>query len=87
MCTAKRESWQRFCSEASSPKEMARLSKILQRNKNNTLGLLQAPSGLPADNPEHSLNLLLDEHFPGSEPDDDLITFEEDSKVCVTEGL
>jgi ribonuclease HI len=69
---AKVESWQSFCTEADSSKELARLNKILQRNVNRSMGLLRRQDGVIATSPEESIDILLDEHFPGSIPSDDL---------------
>jgi ribonuclease HI len=63
---AKVRSWQAFCSEADSSKQLSRLNKILQRNVNHTLGMIRRPDNVPAMSPEESINVLLDEHFPGS---------------------
>ncbi|MDE3023336.1 MAG: hypothetical protein KGI54_16055 [Pseudomonadota bacterium] len=63
---AKFTSWQTFCSDADSSKKLATLDKILQRNRNKTLGLISG-----ATDPEGSIGKLLDEHFPGSLPDSD----------------
>jgi ribonuclease HI len=68
MARAKVNTWQDFCSEADDSKKLSRLNKILQRNRNSILGIVQDPNGVPANNPEDSINLLLDEHFPGSRP-------------------
>ena len=70
---AKLTSWQQFCSSAGSfdegsPKELARINKILYRNVNRTLGMLHHSNGDTAASPEESMDILLDEHFPGSIP-------------------
>jgi ribonuclease HI/retron-type reverse transcriptase len=74
--SAKVISWQNFCSDAGSGEEgssrdLARLHKILQRNKNQTLGLLRRNDGEMASSPEESIDTLLDEHFPDSVPTND----------------
>ena len=73
---AKVQSWQKFCSEAGSleegsPRELARINKILQRNVNRTLGIMRRRNGEPASSPEESIEILLDEHFPDSIHADD----------------
>jgi ribonuclease HI len=66
---SKHESWQTFCSTADSSKKLAQINKILQRNRNRTLGLIGvSATGVP-NNPEESIHALLDEHFPGSVPE------------------
>src|SRR5438093_10214411 len=69
---AKVKSWQTYCSDANSPKELARINKILKRNINRTMGLLRRRDGAIATSPEESVDILLDEHFPGSVRQDDL---------------
>ena len=73
---AKRESWQKFISDTKSPKEMAKLRKIMQGQERNTLGLLRRPNGTFSTDPEETINMLLSEHFPDSKdvlPTDDLM--------------
>ena len=68
---AKATSWQNFCSGAHSAKELSRINKILQRKSNKILGLVCRPDGSQAITPKESINILLDEHFPGSIKNDD----------------
>ena len=68
---AKIQSWQHFCSaagspEEGSPKELAKINKILYRQVNQTLGMLRLRDGTQASSPEESIDVLLDEHFPES---------------------
>ena len=64
---AKVKSWQTFCTDASSSRELARINRILQQSdKRRSLGLIRRPDGTMADNPKESVEILLDEHFPGS---------------------
>ena len=63
---AKRQTWQKFCSDTENPKGMAKLTTMLQRNTKHHLGLLKGQDGKVKPNPEQSLQLLLDVHFPNS---------------------
>jgi hypothetical protein len=47
-------------------KKLSRLNKILQQNRNSILGIVQDLNVVPANSPEDSITLLLDEHFPDS---------------------
>jgi hypothetical protein len=49
-----------------SPKEAARLHRILQRQAYNKLGLLTRDDGTLADSQEESYQILIKEHFSGS---------------------
>jgi hypothetical protein len=49
-----------------SPKQAAKLHKILQRQAYNKLGLIRRDDGTLTESQEESHQLLRQEHFPGS---------------------
>jgi hypothetical protein len=51
-----------------SPKQAARLHRILQRQAYNKLGLLKRDNDTLTESPEESFKLLMKEHFPSSQP-------------------
>ncbi len=55
---------------------MSRLIKSIHGFKNSTLGLLKKPDGTYTANPEETISILMDEHFPASEE----ISSEEDNR-------
>ena len=72
---AKQESWRKFVSTTKSPKEIAKLRKILQGQERNTVGLMKRSDGTFSSEPEETIKMLLSEHFPESkdvQPADDL---------------
>ncbi len=60
---AKRYSWKIFTEEWSIPKEITRLTKIIQVREDTQIGILKDGDGV---DPKDSLNKLLNAHFPGS---------------------
>jgi hypothetical protein len=65
---ARTKSWRVFTADQVSPKQAARLHRILQRQAYNKLGLLKRDDGSLTECPEESYKLLMQEHFPGSMP-------------------
>jgi len=63
---AKRTAWQTFCSDIEKTTDAARLRKILSKTA-APLGYLQKANGSWTDSSKESLDLLLDNHFPGSQ--------------------
>lgn len=63
---AKRLSWQKFTEDSSNPKAIARLNRIIQQKERVSLGLLKKPDGQFCSTAEETLNLLIQNHFPGS---------------------
>jgi hypothetical protein len=65
---ARTKSWRKFTADQVSPKQAARLHRILQRKAYNKLSLLKRDDGSPTETLEESYQLLMQEHFPGSMP-------------------
>jgi hypothetical protein len=65
---ARTKFWRVFTADQVSPKQAARLHRILQRQAYNKLGLLKRDDGSLTKCPEESYKLLMQEHFPGSMP-------------------
>jgi len=63
---AKRLDWQQFCSEASDPKKIALINRIVKARESHSLGLLRRDDGTMCQSPEESIKKLVDTHFPGS---------------------
>ena len=63
----KKKSWQKFCQENSSLKDIAKLTKNITDIE---LGTLKKEDGSFTNSPKEALDLLMSTHFPGSsEPD------------------
>ncbi len=60
---AKRESWRAFTESTSDAKAMARLFKCIQKHQNECIRIM---SDAQNDEPEETVNHLLNVHFPGS---------------------
>jgi hypothetical protein len=65
---ARTKSWRKFMADQVSPKQAARLHRIIQRKAYNKLSLLKRDDGSLTESPEESYQLLMQEHFPGSMP-------------------
>ena len=65
---AKRKDWQNLLEEATEPKQVAVVNKIVKAREIQRLGLLRASKDLTCLDPAQSMELLVDEHFPGSSP-------------------
>jgi ribonuclease HI len=63
---AKAQSWKHFCSDISSEKSMAKLTKVIRRTENKNLGILKDSQGRMCKGPEDSMQVLMATHFPGS---------------------
>ena len=61
----RRYSWREFVESQHNFERVARFNKILNKKSLNSLGLLNDKDGNILD-PQHSLNHLVGEHFPGS---------------------
>ena len=57
--TAKLDGWKKFTSEIKHQSDVSKLIKSFNNSKNNALGLLKNKDGEFSDNPEESLNTLL----------------------------
>jgi hypothetical protein len=81
---AKRQTWQKWCSDIESPQNMAWLNKAISRKENKTLSLLKYPDGSYTRSAGQVANILLDSHFPGSLESDPQKVDEEplDGKSC-----
>ena len=81
---AKRQTWQKWCSEIDTPQNMAWLNKAISRKENKTLSLLKYPDGRYTRSARQVANILLDSHFPGSLGIDPQIVDGEpnDGKTC-----
>jgi hypothetical protein len=77
---AKRKSWQQFCNEASSIKQVALINKIVKGRENNTPGILHRCDGTMCGDPVESMLRLVNVHFPGNEE------YENDDEQITTEG-
>jgi ribonuclease HI len=62
----KRRCWRAFCSDTKDASGMARLTKLLQKRENNTLGLLHRAGGGFTQSPSETIDYLIDTHFPGN---------------------
>ena len=57
--------WKKFTSKNKHPSDVSKLIKSFNNSKNNALGLLKNKDGEFSDNPEESLNTLLNKFVPG----------------------
>jgi len=64
---AREDAWHEYCSTIKNPKEMAKLQKQVQGKENQALGLLKRVDGTFSASPLETMEILLDNHFPGSE--------------------
>ena len=66
---AKRTSWRKFITEVNSASETAKVNKIMRKSGGPTpeLGLVMK-DGQMTENKQETLEAMLAEHFPGSEP-------------------
>ena len=65
---AKRESFRNLVQETSTVPAMSKLNKILDRKESSVLGLVRKPDGTMSATTVESLEVMLREHFPGSQP-------------------
>lgn len=63
---AKRESWRRFCQSISDIPASVRIHKILARDSNREIGSVKRPDGSYTNSIRQTLELLVQNHFPGS---------------------
>ena len=59
------DGWKKFTSNIKFPSDVSKLIKNFNNSKNNALGLLKNKDGDYSDNPEESLNTLLNKKIPG----------------------
>ncbi len=64
---ARRKDWQQFCNDASDPKKVSIINKIVKCRDRVSLGILQKADKTLCESPEESIDTLLDVHFPGSQ--------------------
>ena len=69
---AKRESFQEMVRTTNSVPDMSKLSKILDKKEASRLGLVLKPDGTHTSSTKETLEVMLDEHFPGNEPVQDI---------------
>ena len=67
---AKRESWANYCSSITAMPQAARLNAVLKRGKREPQGTMKRADGTYTSNPEETLDLLLETHFPDDESTD-----------------
>jgi len=67
--TKKRELWKKYTAEVHRPDQAAKLMKLLKRPHFSAARSLLKKDGEYTSSPEESVNALLEEHFPGSQPD------------------
>ena len=60
----KRSEWQKFCNETTDHTKMARLVKIIKNAEQQTLGILKRNDGTMSSDPQETLEILLQSHFP-----------------------
>ena len=60
---AKKESWQKFCTEQETPKDLAQILKIVNKARAPEVGILRNDQGIFVDSPEESVKILLKAHF------------------------
>ena len=70
----KRDSFREMVREVNSVPDMSKLDKILDRKKASRLGLVLKPDGSPTSSSGQTLEVMLNEHFPGNVPLQDLDT-------------
>ena len=62
---AKRNIWRDYCANMRRIPEVARLTRILEKNPQEMLGALKKEDGNYTETDEEILGMLLEEHFPG----------------------
>lgn len=62
---AKRNGWRKYCANIRRIPEVARLTRLLEKNPQEMLGALKKEDGSYTENDEEILGMLLEEHFPG----------------------
>jgi hypothetical protein len=90
---AKSQCWKDFVSETDNIVNMSKLHKIIQRIQNRPVGLLVGDDPNADLNPESTMNILIDTHFPGNlkdssdntswKPSKDIISIQEFSFITV----
>ena len=65
---AKRDSWREMVGSVENTSEMSRLNKIINRGEIHKLGLLKKGNGTMTTDTTETLQVLMDEHFPGNIP-------------------
>ena len=65
---AKKESFRTLVRETENATAMSKLNKILDRKMSHPLGFVKTPQGETTTSTQDTLRVMIDEHFPGSEP-------------------
>lgn len=65
---SKRDSWRKLVGQVEGMSEMARLNKIIGEKENQKVGLLSRGDGSTTTNTAETLQVLMNEHFPGNVP-------------------
>lgn len=63
---AKRKSWTEFCESICTPNDMAKFKKVIQGSTNKKIGMLEKAGGSYTRTVNETLELLMDQNFPGS---------------------
>lgn len=63
---AKRSSWRKYCSEVSDLKDIAKLTKRLDKQNTIDVGLLKDQNNKYAESPDDAIKKLMDTHFPNN---------------------
>ena len=78
---AKRDSWREMVRSVETTSEMSRLNKIIKNEEINKLGLLKKSNGTMTTDTDETLEVLMNEHFPGNVPEETLIPNKTKCKV------
>ena len=65
---AKKPSWIQFCESIDSPKNMAKLDKIIRNSRRQNIGLLEISDGVYARSVKETIEQLMTTHLPGCMP-------------------
>ena len=65
---AKKSSWIQFCESIDSPKNMAKLDKIIRNSRRQNIGLLEISDGVYARSVKETIEQLMTTHLPGCMP-------------------
>ena len=83
---AKRSNWREFCENIESPKNMAKLNKIVNRNRHVEIGLLKSSDGTYARTVKETIDILMKTHLPGSVPLIDKNNKSVEDLICSSPG-
>jgi ribonuclease HI len=68
--TTKGKKWERMCSEVEKLDTVSRVQRVFKMGKKQEIGSMRKEDGEYTSNPEDTLKVLLDRHFPDKEDDD-----------------